>query len=393
MKVIEDQMNDKLQARSVNMSKRKLIDNSLLKDFTSNDYLSLARTPKVQSKIDELTKGLVTFGSTGSRLLTGNHKRAHSLEIFLSNFHKSEDALLFNSGFDLNFGLFSAIAQSEHDFFIYDELIHSSMIEGIKRSKTKKSVQFQHNSITEFERKLKDLIKSSNMESNVFVCVESVYSMDGSICRLNEIYDIAKQYQNVHLIIDEAHGTGILGPTGRGLVSFLGLEDKILARIHTFGKAIGCHGAVVLGSSILCEYLVNYAKPLIFSTFMPLHSIITIECCYEYMMNNHNVLIGRLNALIRRFKTNLKSLPDGILLESDTPIQGIIVKGNDNVCRAADILQKRFGLDIRPIRFPTVAKGTERLRICLHSHNTLDDVDYLCTSLGSIFLVGVSSKF
>ncbi|KAJ2994832.1 hypothetical protein HDV02_001291 [Globomyces sp. JEL0801] len=177
--------------------------------------------------------------------------------------------------------------------------------------------------------------------------------MDGCLSKLKEITDLLDTYT-------DAHSTGICGPNGSGLVCELGLQDKVLARVHTF--------AIILGSTILKEYLINYAKPLIFSTFLPLHTLISIRLSYEYMIDHYEELYPMLKSRIVLFRKLLQPYRDIPLLDSNSPIQG-----NKNVCEAAEQLQQD-GLDVRPIRSPTVPKGRERLRICLHLHNTDDDI-------------------
>jgi 8-amino-7-oxononanoate synthase len=251
------------------------------------DYLSIAQSQQVQSKINLTINGLPSFGSSGSRLLTGNSKECMELEEYLAHHHNAEAALLFNSGYSLNLSIFGCISTSENDFFLVDEFVHASILQGIKLGKSKNLIVFKHNDLVDFRLKLKKIIAP---ECNIFVAVEGIYSMDGTVCKLDKFYEIAQHYSNVEFIIDEAHSNGILGFEGRGLVSLLNLEKQIFARIHTFGKAIGCHGAVLLGSAVLKDYLLNYGKPLIFSTFMPLHNVIAIKCCYEYMIEHHDMV-------------------------------------------------------------------------------------------------------
>ena len=160
--------------------------------------------------------------------------------------------MIFNSGYQANIGLFAAVAQ-KGDTIISDELIHASMIDGIRLSYASR-LRFKHNDIKDLEKQLK------KAKGNIFIGIESVYSMDGNLAPLTKMARLAKKYK-AHLIVDEAHATGVFGKQGSGLVCALGLEDQVFARMHTFGKALGCHGAIVLGSEILKKYLVNFARP------------------------------------------------------------------------------------------------------------------------------------
>ena len=200
----------------------------------------------------------------------------------LADFHKAESGLIFNSGYDANLGLFSCIAKKE-DTLICDELIHASIIDGCRLSYANR-FRFAHNDVEDLEDKLR------RSKGNIFVAVESVYSMDGDMAPLKEIAAVCKKY-NASLIVDEAHATGLFGDQGRGLVSQHGLEQEVFARVHTFGKALGCHGAVILGSETLRNYLVNFARSFIFTTALPVHSLIAVKCAYEMLMAEGLVMI------------------------------------------------------------------------------------------------------
>src|ERR1700739_1091294 len=209
-------------------------------DFCSSDYLGFARSPLLSSMIDEAMRKLkVTNGSGGSRLLAGNSKYAEDLEDFLAVKHAASAALVFNSGYDANVGLFSSVPATG-DTIIYDELIHASIHDGIKLSRAT-SFPFRHNDVAHLEERLQ------KAKGNVFVVVESIYSMDGDAAPLENIVELCEKFI-AHCIVDEAHATGVFG---LGKVQELELQDKVYARVHTFGKAMGCHGAVVLGSALL----------------------------------------------------------------------------------------------------------------------------------------------
>jgi 8-amino-7-oxononanoate synthase len=206
--------------------------------------------------------------------------------------------------------------------------------------------------------------------------------MDGDRCPVEELVFLCEKY-NARLIIDEAHATGVIGEKGEGVIQMEGLEAKVFARLHTFGKACGVHGAAVLGSMKLKEYLLNFARPLIYSTALPGQTVAHIKASYEMFpgMQAERSQIGRL---IRYFREQIQhmefSIPGVRVLGSETAIQGVIIPGNEEVRRIANILQQN-NLDIRPIMYPSVPWGEERLRIVLHAFNTIGELDLLLNSL------------
>lgn len=335
-------------------------------DFTSNDYLGFARSTELYTMIEEKISGSAKrVGSGGSRLLSGNSREAEELETFLAKYHNSESALVFNSGYDANIGLFSSIAKKD-DTLLYDELVHASIHDGIRLSRAD-SFPFLHNDLTHLEERLK------KSKGNIFVAVESVYSMDGDCAPLKEISALCKKY-HANLIVDEAHATGVFG---KGLVQDLKIEDDVFARIHTFGKALGCHGAVVLGSNILKKYLVNYARSFIYTTALPLHSLISIECAYELLSKSENIQ-HKLHSTISYFREKIKG--SGEWLDSVSAIQSLVVPGNSEVKKLCKKIQQK-DMDVRPILSPTVPKGKERIRVCLHSYNTKEEIDLLMRTI------------
>lgn len=345
---------------------RTLKHNNHFIDFCSNDYLGFAKEVAIH-QINNNTE-LVQFGATGSRLISGNYKLTEETETFLAHFYKAKAALIFNSGYNANIGLFQCLPQ-RNDTIIYDEFIHASIRDGLRLSNAA-HFSFTHNNLAALEQKL------SNAKGLVYVVVESVYSMDGDFAPLTEIVAICKKY-NAALIVDEAHAVGIFG-NGKGLVSELGLENDIFARIVTFGKAFGVHGAAILGSNELRDYLINFSRAFIYTTALPLHSIVSIKNAHEFLLQNLN-RINQLKELINY----LRSLTSNIkhqTLNSYSPIQCIIIPGNNEVKAMADKLQQS-GFDVRPILSPTVPKGQERLRICLHSFNTKEEVNNLLNTL------------
>ncbi len=367
---LNDRIENYLQKRKEAHLFRQLTINQALVDFSSNDYLGFSRSAFIKQQVDieYNTLKFTKNGATGSRLLNGNSLLFEELEQLLAETHHSEAALLFNSGFDANVGLISTVVRP-NDVIFYDELVHASIHQGMQLSGAK-LVAFLHNDMVDLEEKLK--LKAVGQIG--FIITESLFSMEGDMPDLQKLADLASNYE-VELIIDEAHSTGLFGSNGAGLCNVASIEAKCFARVYTFGKAIASHGAVVLGSKKLKEYLVNFSKPFIYSTALDKHNLLSVKHSYLYLQNTINQQI-KLNKLIFYFKNKFDSLKSKFSLIGDGPIFGILVLGNENCRKIANYLQKN-GLDIRPIIAPTVPIGTERLRIILHSYNTTEEIDLL----------------
>lgn len=219
-------------------------------DFSSNDFLSLTTSSALKTAyLQELsTSPNFRLGSGGSRLLDGNSPYAEQLEKEIATFHGAPNGLLFNSGFDANSGFFSCVPQPG-DVILYDQFIHASVHEGMRLSRAGACVSFAHNSISDLKAKLQEYLKQDSLiksgERNVFVAIESLYSMDGDLAPIAEIVELVETLLpagNGHIVVDEAHSNGIYGFQGRGIVCNLGLENRIFARLHTFGKGLACNG-------------------------------------------------------------------------------------------------------------------------------------------------------
>lgn len=219
-------------------------------DFSSNDFLSLSTSSLLKTAFSQELQNnpSLPIGSGGSRLLDGNSRYAEALECDIAAFHNAPAGLLFNSGFDANAGFFATVPQVG-DVVVYDEFIHASVHEGMRLSRAKNTLSFKHNSVSSLKARL-DELRSSDVDlregrRDVFIAVEGLYSMDGDLAPLVEIVEVVESslpLGNGHVIVDEAHSTGVYGEKGRGLVCSLGLEKRVFAKLHTFGKAIGCHG-------------------------------------------------------------------------------------------------------------------------------------------------------
>lgn len=355
-------LDKKLNEREQNNSLRslKIIEENLV-DFCSNDYLGMVKNKLIEKKGNPT----LSHGSTGSRLLSGNYQLIEETEKLIAGFHEAEAGLMFNSGYDANTGFLSCVPQ-KNDFIFYDQLSHASLRDGIRLSFAT-SFSLLHNNMQDLEKKL----KSSETNHQKFVVTESVFSMDGDFAPLKEINELCEKY-NAALIVDEAHATGVVGEKGEGLVQHLNLQKKCFARTHTFGKACGAHGAIILGSEKLKKYLINFSRQFIYSTSLPPSSVEAIKISYQTFPSMEKER-RHLNQLISIFKTQESKFR---ILKSGTPIQVVIIPGNEEVKTIAKLCQQN-GFDIRPILYPTVPKGQERLRIVLHSFNSIAEVNGL----------------
>ncbi|KAK0725536.1 pyridoxal phosphate-dependent transferase [Lasiosphaeris hirsuta] len=368
-------------------------------DFSSNAYLSLSSHPAVQQAfLTHLQSAAAVntggdggvkptsslLGSGGSRLLDGNSLEYEVLEQTIAAFHGAPAGLLFNSAMDANVGLFSCIPQPG-DVVVYDELIHASVHDGMRMSRAGERIPFAHNRVwgdtsivggaesrgRSLEAVLQDVRGSKGAlfksgERNVFIAVEGVYSMDGDLAPLGDIVQCVERTLpggNGYIIVDEAHSVGIFGNQGRGLVCELGLEDRIWARVLGFGKAMGCAGGIILSSPTTRSYLINYARTLIYTTAMGPPSITSIRVTYEFLARGGATsLLHHLRSLIQQAHT--------LLLAPQSPIIPVFTSWPRSLARHC----QKQGYMVRPIVAPTVLKGSERIRVCLHAGNTLGEV-------------------
>lgn len=372
--MLPEKLHKKLQARKSNNSLRSLAEATSLIDFSSNDYLgavnhkSLARALHTQTRkiLKQVFQG--NAGATGSRLLTGNHKLYAQLEDEVSRFHKTESALVFNSGYAANLGFFQSVPQ-RGDVILYDEYSHASIRDGIKMSDAK-AYKFTHNELADLSQKL---LKHKQTETpEVYVVTESVFSMDGDSPDLVAMIQLCQTY-GARLVVDEAHAMGVMGTKGQGLVQLYGLSEKVFARIVTFGKAAGSHGAAVLGSKELKEYLINFARSFIYTTALPPHTIAATLAFYQMLANletSHMVEnVRRLKKNINIFKSHIpRTGMDNYFVPSVSAIQCAVIPGVSRV-KALSRKLNAHGYDVKPILSPTVPEGAERLRFCIHSYN------------------------
>jgi 8-amino-7-oxononanoate synthase len=369
LKHINEFIDQKLQERISNSSLRTLSSNQSLIDFCSNDYLGFSRSGELKSLIEAQLQQTPSYpiGSTGSRLISGNDDFTEILESEIALFHNAESALIFNSGYDANMGLFSSVPQ-RGDTIILDEFIHASIIDGARLSYANRYT-FRHNDLNSLEEKLK-LAKG-----HIFIGVESIYSMDGDAAPLWDIILLAEKY-SAAVIVDEAHAVGIFGKNGRGLVEHHDLTERVFARIVTFGKALGSHGAAVLCNQNSRTYLLNFARSFIYTTAASFYTHLSIKMAYKHLLETK---IQIIHEKVKLFKKETQSIHE-LFVSSNSPIQCLVMAGNEKAKGLAATLQKK-SFDVRAILHPTVPSGKERLRICLHSFNTDLEIEKLTRTI------------
>lgn len=336
-------------------------------DFFSNDYLGLSRL--------KLEKSSEIEGSTGSRLISGTTKISLAAEQKLASFFEVESALIYNSGYDANVGFFSSVPQ-RGDTVVYDEFVHASVRDGIRMSYCN-SISFKHNDVEDLRRKIE------RTEGVIYVAIESLYSMDGDFAPLKEISDVCTD-ENVYLIVDEAHAVGVFGENGKGLVDEMGIYSSVFARLITFGKAYGSHGAAILGSQELKDFLINFSRSFIYTTALPPDSYLRISQVVDHELNNLNNLNNlnrkKLGFIINYFRAQL--IDFYFLSDELSPIQLLIIGDIEKTKFVAQLIQNK-NIAVKPIFPPTVPIGREGIRICLHAFNTKEEIDTFCQTLKS----------
>ena len=360
---IVSKLKDSLEKRNKENVLRSLKAKKEGIDFYSNDYLGLAQNATFQEIIlQEINQQPhLLKGATGSRLISGNSDFMMEVEAFLAKKHNVESALLLPSGYLANVALFSAIPQ-RGDIVLIDEFIHRSVRDGLRLSNAK-ALKFRHNDLVHLEELLK------KAEGNCFIAVESLYSMEGDFAPLEKLTTLAERY-NASLIVDEAHGFGVFG---HGLVAQKNLQKKVFATVVTYGKGMGMHGAAILGNQTMISYLVNFSSPVIYTTDSNDFHAMSIKMGYDFLENN-SILNQNLQENISEFrKSNLPTLSD-----PQSPIQIVPMPNISSAKRAQQHLEKKGFLTFAAVA-PTVKEGEERLRICLHSFNSKEEINQLTT--------------
>ncbi len=373
MAAFPKKLKHRLESRGKAGSLRSLGQQKGLIDFASNDYLGFAGMLREDN-------ASYSSGSTGSRLISGNHPLYETAEQVIRKYHEAEAALIFNSGYDANLGLLSSILQ-RGDYIFYDQHVHASIRDGISLGQAK-AYKFNHNSLESLQNTVERVLGREDRDRReVYVITESVFSMDGDGPDLGVFARYCKDH-SFHLIVDEAHAAGILGPGGAGRVVEAGCEDETFARIITFGKALGSHGAAILGSALLREYLINFGRSLIYTTALPPASLNAILGGYELLKGGKGE--SAREALLENIQHFRSFVEEAGLRNYFRPalaaVHCCVIGGNARVGALADYL-KRKGFDVKAIMAPTVPAGQECLRFSLHAFNTTAQINEVLTIL------------
>ena len=344
-------------------------------DVSSNDYLGLSEDPRLREAAAAALAGGLEVCSTGSRLLSGNAPIWEELEAEFASFAGTESALFFNSGYDANVGLLSALLRPG-DMVFSDQLNHASIIDGIRLSRAQKII-FPHLDLNYLEDRLKKPSRTGDRLGRKFIVVESVFSMEGDRAPLADLVRLADRY-GADVIVDEAHATGVFGPEGRGSLAEAGLGGRVLASVHTCGKALASAGAFLCGSETLKRYLINHARPLIFSTALPPYLGAQIRAALA-IARSADDRRESLHALAASLRGRLES--DGFDIGgSDSQIVPVRLGSNDLALAFAEEL-RGYGFAARAIRPPSVPPGESRLRLSLSAKLSVEILQRLVEAL------------
>jgi 8-amino-7-oxononanoate synthase len=341
-------------------------------NFCSNDYLGLAQHPGVREAVVDAISRSSRVGGTASRLLSGHAAIWDELENEFAEFSGSESSLYFGSGYAANIGLLTSVAGRD-DIIFSDALNHASLIDGIRLSGARKCI-YSHVNLEKLESALRERQATRGRK---LIVTETVFSMDGDVAPLREIFWLAERY-GAGVILDEAHATAVHGPGGRGIAASFGNAENIVAAVHTCGKALASAGAFVCGSALLKDHLINHARSFIFTTAMPPYMGAQVQAALRLargmdaeradLHRNSQWLCAALRA--QDFDT----------ARSTTQIIPVILGENDEALSAANFLQQH-GFAVRAIRPPTVAAGTSRLRFSLTAAVSENELMRLAESL------------
>jgi 8-amino-7-oxononanoate synthase len=340
-------------------------------NFSSNNYLGLANDPRLTEALIEGARHW-GVGSGAARLVTGSMSPFHRLERALAEFKGTQAAMLFNSGYHANVGALSCLA-GKGDAIFSDALNHASIIDGIRLSKAEKIV-YHHNDVEDLRVKLRTLRSRLTKEALLLIATESVFSMDGDLCPLKELADLANEF-NAILYLDEAHATGVFGEKGSGLAEQIRNHPEIserLIQMGTLGKALGCFGAYIAASKACIDFLINRARTFIFTTALPpavAEAALAALALVASEQERRTALWERVAQFKKEFSQKIPAIP----LKAESPIIPIIL---GDAQRALDLSQwlKGQGFWVNAIRPPTVPEGTSRLRITLMATHTEADI-------------------
>lgn len=378
--MIPKKLQDQLDSRNAEITFRALDTPQLLVDFASNDYLGFSMSNEIFDRTHYYLENEFIFqnGSRGSWLLSGNHQLYAEVKELICKTYHSNSALIFNSGYNANLGFFSCVPQQD-DLIFYDELIHASIRDGIAMGAAK-AYAYKHNDLEDLKRVYHNEREHFTENSEVYIATESVFSIDGDTPDLVALADFCSAHK-FRLIVDEAHAIGVFGEQGVGLVHTLGINKAVFARLISFGKALSSHGAAILGDQALIDYLINFSSPSSYTTAIPPHSLMIIKATYKELELTH--AIKKLRGNINFFKEQLKEHHlQKHFAESHSAIQSCVVSSNEKVKRIVRHLNEN-GFDPEPIFFPTVPRGQERIRFCVHAYNSEEEISKVLSLLST----------
>jgi 8-amino-7-oxononanoate synthase len=341
-----------------------------LVDFCSNDYLGLASHPDV---VAAFKRGAEAYGvgSTASHLICGHSPAHHALEEELADFVGRERALLFSTGYMANLGAISVLA-GRGATVIEDRLNHASLIDGVQLAGARLK-RYAHGDVSDLAGKL-------GVSSDALVVTDGVFSMDGDVAPLPAMVEVAAR-AGATLMVDDAHGLGVLGPTGGGVTEVYGLSSRdVPVLVGTLGKAFGTFGAFIAGDQDLIEFLIQRARTYVYTTALP-PAVAEATRASLRLVKEESWRREKLRRLVGRFREG--ALQMGLpLMESETPIQPLLLGGNEAVITAGQRLSEA-GFMVMPIRPPTVPANSARLRITFNAHHEMEQVDRLLDVLRS----------
>jgi 8-amino-7-oxononanoate synthase len=340
-------------------------------DLSSNDYLGLAADPRMKQAVLKGVSSASRIASTGSRLLSGHAEEWTLLEHDFARWVGAESALYFTSGYAANVGVLSALLRPD-DMVFSDSANHASLIDGIRLAKCRRVI-FPHLDLNFLENELRRNAPSAGARA---IVVESIFSMEGDRAPLADLVALADRY-GAELIVDEAHAIGVRGPRGSGCVAEAGLSRRVLATVHTCGKALAAAGAFVCGSENLRRFLINRARTFIFNTGLPPYFAAQVAAGMTFAKEAESER-ARLVELSAYLRNELKN--NGIEAGGDSQIVPVILGSNDAAVNFAELLRAR-GFGVRAIRPPTVPPGTARLRFSLTAKITKDDLSELVAAM------------
>jgi len=352
-----------------------VVDGRAAVDFSSNDYLGLASDPRIAEAAARALRDAGT-GAAAARLISGNHPLHDELERELARFKRAPAALLFASGYAANTGAIPALV-GRGDAVYSDALNHASLIDGCRLSRAALRV-FPHGDVGALEAMLR---ADAGLFRRRLIVADSVFSMDGALFPLDALAEVARRH-GAWTYVDDAHGTGVLGDGGRGAVERWGVEGRIDVVMGTLGKALGTAGAFVAGSATLCEWLMNRARPFVFTTASPpalaAASLAALGIAREEPWRRE-----RLRTNARRLRAGLDALGRPAPGEADGHIVPVLTGGAEATVRAGRLLLER-GFLVGAVRPPTVPPGTSRLRLTLSAAHTPEQVDGLLAALAEV---------